>query len=421
MDRNVTIHIDGVAYHAPDQKNLVEAIRDLGLEIPTLCYYPHIQPPLGTCRVCMLEVNGRPVCGCESRVMEGMQIQLHTPELDDHRKAMVELTFAEGNHFCPACEKSGDCDLQGLGYRMGINHSRFPHLFVDRLLDFRGRRLVIEPNRCVLCQRCVHEIRTSDDRPVFSISGRGDHTRLQIDEALESTIPDALALRAMQICPTGAILYRGKSLSRTPGDRQYDVPAEVVSSVDIVRLLKEARPNRKWRVATTSLAGCFGCHMSLLDIDTDLLEVIELIDLDRSPLTDIKHISGRCDLGLIEGGCGTDENVHVLREFREQCDVLVAVGECAIWGGLPAMRNMVPLDECLREAYVRAGDPEPQQIPSDEDLPAMLDRVYACSEVVPVDYYIPGCPPGAPMMWQFIASILTGASTSLIGKVFKYD
>ncbi|MCF8239473.1 MAG: (2Fe-2S)-binding protein [Saprospiraceae bacterium] len=421
MEKKVTIDIDGVAYYVPDQKNLVEAIRDLGLEIPTLCFYPHIQPPLGTCRVCMLQVNGHHVCGCESRAAEGMNIQLHTAELDDHRKAMVELTFAEGNHFCQACEKSGDCDLQGLGYQMGIGHGRFPHLFVDRLLDFRGRRLVIEPNRCILCQRCVQEIRTADDQPVFSIVGRGDHTQLQIDEALESCIPDEMALRATQICPTGAILYRGKSLSRTPGDRQYDVPTELTEQVDVIQLLKSARLDRKWRVATTSLAGCFGCHMSLLDIDTGLLDVVELIELDRSPLTDIKHISGRCDIGLVEGGCGSDENVHVLKEFREHCDVLVAVGECAIWGGLPAMRNMVPLDECLKEAYVRSGVPGLQQIPHHEDLPAMLDRVYACSEVVPIDFYIPGCPPGSPMMWQFIASILTGTSTSLIGKVFKYD
>ena len=417
----VTITIDGVAYKVPEGQNLVDAIREIGLEIPSLCYYPHIDPPLGTCRVCTVKVNDRDVCACESKTQANMSIQLHTPELDDQRMAIVEMIFAEGNHFCPACEKSGDCDLQGLGYQLGVGHSRFPHLFVDRLLDYRSRRLVIEPNRCVLCQRCVHEIRTEDGEAVFSVGGRGDETRLRIDAEQEARLTEEQAIAAMHICPTGAILYRGKSLSRTPGDRQYDVPSEAVAPFDPVALLRKHAPGRKWRVATTSLAGCFGCHMSLLDIDTELLEVVELIDLDRSPLTDIKTISGRCDLGLIEGGCGNDENVEVLKEFRAQCDTLVAVGECAIWGGLPAMRNMVPLKECLQEAYRPEGNGRATIIPNDPDLPAMLDRVYSCSEIVEVDYYIPGCPPGAKLMWQMIAGILTGQATSLLGKTFKYD
>src|SRR5664279_588964 len=104
----------------------------------------------------------------------------------------------------------------------------------------------------------------------------------------------------------------------------------------------------KLRVATTSLAGCFGCHMSLLDIDERILKLLELIELDRSPLTDIKHC-GPCDLGIIEGGLCNAENVHVLREFRKNCKILVAVGACAINGGLPAQRNHLDLRDVLEE------------------------------------------------------------------------
>ncbi|MDA0188882.1 MAG: NADP oxidoreductase, partial [Proteobacteria bacterium] len=102
---------------------------------------------------------------------------------------------------------------------------------------------------------------------------------------------------------------------------------------------------KKVRVATTSLAGCFGCHMSFLDIDERLFELLEVVEFDRSPLTDIKTVgaAGMCDIGIVEGGLCNAENVHVLREFRKHCRVLVAIGTCAVNGGLPAQRNHLEL------------------------------------------------------------------------------
>jgi len=104
----------------------------------------------------------------------------------------------------------------------------------------------------------------------------------------------------------------------------------------------------KPKVATASLAGCFGCHMSILDIDERILKLIELIQFDRSPVDDIKKFTDRCLLGIIEGGCCNEENVHVLRDFRKHCDVLVSIGDCATMGGLPALRNGVPLRSAWR-------------------------------------------------------------------------
>jgi NAD-reducing hydrogenase small subunit len=108
---------------------------------------------------------------------------------------------------------------------------------------------------------------------------------------------------------------------------------------------------RKIRIATTSLAGCFGCHMSFLDIDEQLVRLNERIEFNRSPLTDIKHC-GPSDIGLIEGGVCNADNVRVLREFRANCAILIAVGACAITGGVPAMRNYFDLRECLEEVYL---------------------------------------------------------------------
>ena len=179
----------------------------------------------------------------------------------------------------------------------------------------------------------------------------------------------------------------------------------------------------KPKVATASLAGCFGCHMSILDIDDRILKLIELVDFDKSPIDDIKKFTGRCAVGLIEGGCANEENVHVLRDFRKHCDILISVGDCATMGGLPAMRNTVPLAECMDEAY-RNGPSvyNPSgQLPNDPELPLLLDQVRPCHEVVKIDYYLPGCPPSADTIWEALVALLTGKPVELPYELIKYD
>ncbi len=179
----------------------------------------------------------------------------------------------------------------------------------------------------------------------------------------------------------------------------------------------------KPKVATTSLAGCFGCHMSLLDIDDRILKLVELVDFDKSPIDDIKEFSGRCAVGLIEGGCCNEENVRVLQDFREHCDVLIAVGDCATMGGIPAMRNSIPLQECFDEAY-RDGPTvhNPSgDLPNDPELPLILNKVYPCQEVVKIDYSLPGCPPSADTLWEALVALLTDQPVALPYELIKYD
>lgn len=183
--------------------------------------------------------------------------------------------------------------------------------------------------------------------------------------------------------------------------------------------MSKAKP----KVATASLAGCFGCHMSILDIDDRILQLIDLVDFDKSPIDDIKEFTGRCAVGLIEGGCCNEENVRVLRDFRKHCDILIAVGECSIMGGLPAMRNAMPLKECMDEAY--KGGPtvyNPAKIiPNDKELPLLLDKVYPIQSVVKVDYFLPGCPPPADTIWQALVALLTNKPLELPYELIKYD
>ena len=148
----------------------------------------------------------------------------------------------------------------------------------------------------------------------------------------------------------------------------------------------------KIKIATVSLAGCFGCHMSFLDIDERLLDLIELVEFDRSPINDIKKI-GDVDIGLIEGGVANSENVEVLEEFRKHCKLIVALGACSVNGGIPAMRNQFSVSECLTESYLDGVGVVNPQIPNDPEIPLLLNKVHPIHELVKVDYFLPGCPP----------------------------
>jgi len=182
--------------------------------------------------------------------------------------------------------------------------------------------------------------------------------------------------------------------------------------------LAESKP----RLATCSLCGCFGCHMSLLDIDARLIELIELVDLDLCPLDDKKAFDRPVDIGLVEGGCANELNVRVLQDFRAHCRVLVSVGACAINGGVPAMRNLVTLRECLESVYLTGPIVEgPGVIPNGEDLPLLLDRVYPCHEVVRIDYFLPGCPPSADAIWEGLTALLAGREPAPPYQLLKYE
>jgi NAD-reducing hydrogenase small subunit len=184
----------------------------------------------------------------------------------------------------------------------------------------------------------------------------------------------------------------------------------------------------KARIATVSLAGCFGCHMALLDMDERLFNLMKLVEFDRSPLNDIKRFTRRCDIGIIEGGCCNEENVHVLQDFRRHCDTLIALGQCAITGGLPAMRNAImhsddPLRECLEEAYISGPylRNSANVIPNDPALPLILDKVYPCSEVVRIDHQIPGCAPSGDLIHDTLVKLLTGRFHGFDPHLTRFD
>jgi NAD-reducing hydrogenase small subunit len=162
-------------------------------------------------------------------------------------------------------------------------------------------------------------------------------------------------------------------------------------------------------VASDWLCGCAGCHMSLLDIDERILQVVELVDLRSTPITDLKEPDEKgVTVGILEGGINNTYNEEVAKRMRERCKILVALGDCAVFGGVPAMRNLVGADAALQRAYVDADSNDSEaKIPSSPEL-AKMTRVRAVHEVVPVDVFIPGCPPDADTIFYALTELAQG-------------
>ena len=217
----ITFEIDGKECRARAGQTIVEAARDNGVYIPVLCWYEGLKPA-GICRMCTVKVNGRTMAACTTPAADGMIVDNVTPEIEDMRKALVEMLFVEGNHMCPTCEKSGNCELQALGYRYGLLAPRFPYLFPVRKIDATYTKIIIDTNRCVQCRRCVRGITTKDGKHIFAMTMRSGKSTIIADPALEAKMPDGLAKKAMDQCPVGAIIKKEIGFAVPIGRRRFD-------------------------------------------------------------------------------------------------------------------------------------------------------------------------------------------------------
>ncbi len=169
--------------------------------------------------------------------------------------------------------------------------------------------------------------------------------------------------------------------------------------------MSESGPKRI-TVATAWLDGCSGCHMSLLDIDQRLLELAQMVDVVYSPLVDAKELPGQVDIGILEGSISTEDDLHKAELFRERCRLLVSLGDCAVSGNVPAMRNLFKLDEVVDRSYRENVTTHPV-IPV-HGVPALLPTVRPVHGCVPVDVFVPGCPPHADAIWYVLSELIAG-------------
>ncbi len=417
------IRIDGQSIPFAEGQSVIQAAENAGVYIPRLCYHPDYKPN-GSCKLCTCRIDGRQVSSCTTKAVDGMVVESNTEELNSERRALTQMLFVEGNHHCPSCEASGNCVLQDQAYRLGMTALIFPDFTAGRVTDASHPDILVNRDRCIYCELCVRASRDTDGKDVFCISGRSENKKLAVnsDSGLLKdsgiTVDDAAA----NVCPVGCIIKKRQGFRKPIGQRDYDARTVHHNKVRQPRLPElEKAPGEKVTVATCSLAGCFGCHMSFLDIDERIIELAQRVSFDRSPVNDIKHISGPVDIGLVEGGVCNTENIETLREFRDNCKILIAVGACAMDGGVPALRNNVDVRELLEESYINGLGVDNPQIPTDRELPYILEEVSPIHEVVKIDFFLPGCPPPADAFWHVLTEVLEGRQPDLPYDLLHFD
>jgi len=218
----LSLTIDGRPCKAKPGQTIAEAARAAGIYIPTLCNYEGLRP-VGSCRVCTVRVGGRYMAACTQIASEGMVVENMAADLEDMRRSIVEMLFVEGNHLCPSCEKSGNCELQAHAYRYQIMVPRFPYQFPVKQVEPVAPKILLEHNRCVQCQRCVRSVRTRDGRRIFAPLHRSKWRRIGVDPNLSAELTDEAAGQAMTVCPVGSILRKEVGFAVPIGRRKFDV------------------------------------------------------------------------------------------------------------------------------------------------------------------------------------------------------
>jgi [NiFe] hydrogenase diaphorase moiety small subunit len=224
MSNLIKFKIDGVECMTERGKFIVEAALENGIFIPTLCNMPGVKPK-GSCRICTVKINGRLMTSCTTPVADGMEVESNSTEINELRKSIVELLFVSGNHFCPACEKSGNCELQALGYLYQMMVPRYPYEFPLREVDADSPYIIKDQNRCILCKRCIKTIKDEQGRSLFAFRDRGHRLEVVLDKELAAEMTPELAELAMKNCPVGSILVKEKGFVEPIGKRKFDKTA----------------------------------------------------------------------------------------------------------------------------------------------------------------------------------------------------
>lgn len=197
-----------------ESKTILQAARDHHIDIPTLCYFEGLSI-VGSCRLCVVEIEGqpRPVTACSTRVQAGMVVTTESQYLLEQRRLLLEMLFAEGHHVCAICVSNGHCELQALAQNLGVMVINFPNRQPERDLDLSHERYGFDPNRCVLCTRCVRVCDEIEGNSLWSVVGRGSEGQLAINQGqgwgLSS--PCTSCGKCVLACPTGALFDKHAS------------------------------------------------------------------------------------------------------------------------------------------------------------------------------------------------------------------
>ncbi len=244
MSKSVTFKLDGKSISFQPGDTVMDAALRAGEYIPHLCHNPEFKPH-GSCRVCIVALNGRHLSACTLPAAEDMDIDNSSDAIVEQRRKLLQMLFVEGNHICPACEKSGACQLQAVAYYTRMLSPHFTHFFPRRAIDASHPDIIFYFNRCILCGLCERASREVDGKDVFSISGRGINSRIVFNSATGKLGDSQLAItdKAVSVCPVGAILHKHQGYDKPIGERLYDTrPISVVG--DVAANLATGQPHK---------------------------------------------------------------------------------------------------------------------------------------------------------------------------------
>jgi len=220
---NTTFSLDGKEIPFREGQTIIQAAQADGKWIPHLCYHPEFKPH-GSCKLCTVKVNGRHMASCTTQAAAGQVVESDTEELNAERRTLLQMLFVEGNHFCPSCEKSGNCKLQATAYELGMMTPHFDHFYPSRPVDASHPEVLLDFNRCILCSLCVRASRDVDKKFVFALSGRGIGTKLIVNSPTGQLADTNVGLddKALQVCPVGVILRKRRGFAVPIGERTFD-------------------------------------------------------------------------------------------------------------------------------------------------------------------------------------------------------
>lgn len=218
-----TLVIDGLDVSARADQTILQIARENNIYIPTLCHLDGLSD-IGACRMCLVEIKGsnKLLPACVAKVEEGMEIVTNSDRLQRHRRMILELLFTERNHTCAVCVANGNCELQAMAVRLGVTHVRFPYRHPKFEIDASHERFNYDPNRCILCTRCVRVCAEVEGAHIWDVMGRGINAKVITDlaQSWESSACTRCG-KCVQVCPTGSLFDKSKIGTAHPKNPEF--------------------------------------------------------------------------------------------------------------------------------------------------------------------------------------------------------